>query len=386
MRWTARTNRTVCLLVAIVLAWPISYGGATGLLLWASPLLFLALLSAGDAVSLWSVLGAAALIMIVWRPRWYCRWVCPTGCLCDMVSGKRRRMSWLPPLGAGVAGAVLLASLIGVSVLSMFDPNVIFHAFFAGLRRQPVGPSLLAPVGLLLVLGLSALMPGIWCHKLCPLGGLQDAVTWVKKRVRKEADPPHDFRPARRLALGGLAGIGLGWVFKQSTAPAESHAVRPPGALAEDEFAAKCLRCGNCIKACPTRIIQPSWNASHLAGLLTPAVSFASGYCLPECTACGRVCPSDAIGPFTKDDKKTLVMGVAHVDRQACLLTELQECDRCRFYCPYQAVSIRMSDIDLVARAEILSDQCVGCGACVAVCPTSAIAVRPPADRQNRSS
>ena len=65
--------------------------------------------------------------------------------------------------------------------------------------------------------------------------------------------------PARRQFLNRFAGaaggavllsLGAGMYARQASAlPAQ--ALRPPGALAEGDFLATCLRCGLCVRGCP---------------------------------------------------------------------------------------------------------------------------------------
>ena len=43
---------------------------------------------------------------------------------------------------------------------------------------------------------------------------------------------------------------------KRLTAPGPL-AVRPPGSLSEEEFLARCIRCSQCMKVCPTSGLQP---------------------------------------------------------------------------------------------------------------------------------
>jgi Fe-S-cluster-containing hydrogenase component 2 len=90
----------------------------------------------------------------------------------------------------------------------------------------------------------------------------------------------------------------------------------------------------------------------------------------------GTVCPSGAIQRFSEGDKKNLVMGIACIRKEGCLLMTQKECDRCRHYCTYDAVSIRISDIDFSAWPVIHEDKCVGCGACVIACPVHVITVK----------
>jgi Pyruvate/2-oxoacid:ferredoxin oxidoreductase delta subunit len=88
---------------------------------------------------------------------------------------------------------------------------------------------------------------------------------------------------------------------------------------------------------------------------------------------CGTVCPSGAIKQFARDEKKNLVIGIAHVNLENCLLTTFKECDLCKKYCEYNAVEIQSNRFP--AFPIIVEDRCVGCGACVVVCPERVIHV-----------
>ena len=57
----------------------------------------------------------------------------------------------------------------------------------------------------------------------------------------------------------GVFGLLLATYSEQSKA-LPAWALRPPGALPEDQFNAACVRCGLCVRACP-------FNMLHLAEL-----------------------------------------------------------------------------------------------------------------------
>jgi ferredoxin len=58
------------------------------------------------------------------------------------------------------------------------------------------------------------------------------------------------FDTARMVCGVGMLGLGLGLYAKQVKA-LPALALRPPGALAEDDFLGACIRCGLCVRDCP---------------------------------------------------------------------------------------------------------------------------------------
>ena len=153
--------------------------------------------------------------------------------------------------------------------------------------------------------------------------------------------------------------------------------MRPPGAVSEELFAGACLRCGNCVRACPSRIIHPDTGQAGIAGLLAPVISYGTEYCLEDCNACTRVCPSGALEQLTLEEKGKYIIGEALVDGSLCLVTLAEkDCDACAQACPYDAVEIHWDEEQYIAYPLIDIDRCNGCGACEVVCPTEYKAIR----------
>ena len=100
-------------------------------------------------------------------------------------------------------------------------------------------------------------------------------------------------------------------------------------------------------------------------------------YCTPDCAACGTVCPTGAIRPFGVAGKPRLFIGTAVVRVEGCRLAEGMECDQCVRICAYDAIRIVTSDDMFAAVPEVVTERCVGCGACVVACPTGVVAVVP---------
>jgi polyferredoxin len=145
--------------------------------------------------------------------------------------------------------------------------------------------------------------------------------------------------PAIRLA----GKVGKGWYYK---------VVRPPGALAEAEFLKRCIKCGQCIKVCPTNVLQPAGIEGGIEGLWTPILNNRIGTsgCQYNCVACGSVCPTSAIRAISLDEKMgkgkfaskgPIKLGTAFVDRNRCLPCSMNKpCIVCEENCPVSPKAI----------------------------------------------
>ncbi len=128
--------------------------------------------------------------------------------------------------------------------------------------------------------------------------------------------------------------------------------IRPPGTLDEKAFLRRCIKCGQCLRICPTNVIHPDVFKSGLEGLWTPVLDFRIGTsgCQVNCIACGNICPTAAIRPISIDerrgikqflDKGPLRIGTAFVDRGRCLPWAMDKpCIVCQENCPVSPKAI----------------------------------------------
>jgi len=159
----------------------------------------------------------------------------------------------------------------------------------------------------------------------------------------------------RGLVLGGAVGLFTGPVLRLGGLTGSNNnpnLIRPPGALDEERFLARCIRCGQCMRACPSNIIQPALTEAGLEGLWTPTINYRLGDsgCQVNCIACGQVCPTAAIRPLTVDEKRgrgdfaaagPIRQGSALVDRSRCLPWVLDRpCIVCQELCPVSPKAI----------------------------------------------
>lgn len=132
--------------------------------------------------------------------------------------------------------------------------------------------------------------------------------------------------------------------------------VRPPGSLPESDFLDRCLRCGQCMRICPTNVLQPAGVDVGLEALWTPVLNNRIGTsgCQLNCVACGHICPTGSIRPFTLDEKLGLNsfaekgpirMGTAFMDRGRCLPWAMDRpCIVCQENCPVSPKAIYLRE------------------------------------------
>ena len=124
--------------------------------------------------------------------------------------------------------------------------------------------------------------------------------------------------------------------------------VRPPGSLAEREFLKRCTACGLCMRVCPTGCLQPTLGEAGLEGIWTPRVVPRIGRCEYDCTLCGHTCPTGAIAPLTIDEKHATKIGIALVDHSRCIpYAYARDCGTCVEACPFPEKAIRLVDVEV---------------------------------------
>ncbi len=358
------------------------------------------LLSLGGAVAAWTaglsaLLALPLLILPFFKGRFFCWRLCPMGFASETASRLNKRGAGLvrriPFLGKPLALAVIASAAAGCPVLLWTDPLCVFNGFFAAWRLPLTLASCATATGFVLIILASLLVPNVWCHRLCPLGGLQEMLMRLGLRLRAAsvahalgAETPSladNVRVGRRVflgfAAGGVAGLAYGRASRGRAAPAAL--IRPPGA-AETAFNALCSRCGNCMAACPYDLIVPDLGLSGADGLFTPVLKFRSQnprqeqFCFQECAACTQVCPTGALRPLSVEQKQCAAIGVARVCKTKCIAWEKGEyCVVCQEFCPYQAViEVKHKGVNCPVIDEKL---CRGCGACESQCPAEPIAI-----------
>ena len=363
----------------------------------------------------------------------------------------------LPGLGTALRSLfeAMAASDIKILNLASYAAEVIVSPVF-GYNPPAYQTGWFIGLLFLVILFLNRIRPRFWCRTLCPLGALLGIFSRISilnlekyaekctecnlclKHCQGAASPrpdqeweaaeclmcfncqnvcPEDalafrfaWRPARnhqadigkRAVLTGLAaGISFPFLARldgRIDKVSDPRLIRPPGALAETQFLELCQRCGLCMKACPTNVINPALAEAGIAGFWTPRLIMTQGYCEYTCTLCGSVCPTGAIREITAREKveQPIKIGSAYIDRGRCLpWSGNAPCIVCQEVCPTSPKAIFLKeDVVVTADKKTLKVQlpyvdlkrCVGCGICENKCPVRGLpAIRTIAAGESRS-
>jgi len=139
--------------------------------------------------------------------------------------------------------------------------------------------------------------------------------------------------------------------------------VLPPW-VSEVRLIDACTRCGACISACEERVLEvgdggfPVFNPHAGSG---------------ECTFCGSCAERCEAGVFERALSRPWSW-LAAIDEQRCLARMNVYCSACRESCTVDAIRM-FPRVGGVPFPVLQDDACTGCGACVAPCPASAIAL-----------
>jgi len=325
----------------------------------------------------WVSIGLFALVVGLGalRPRFWCRYLCPTGAVFSLGSLLR------------LTGRRVEPECIACGKC---DAACSFDAVMSDFTTHPANCAFCQV-----------------CAGVCPTQAVSFRLRWTRQELSASEEPTGPKAPAstspvpqaasvgRRgflaAGLGVLAGCAGGSTTAaairatgaQTGAGATFLPVRPPGSLPEDLFLKMCVRCGECLQACPNDVLQPLQFEQGLEGLWTPHVVADWSGCEASCNNCGKVCPTGAIRDLPLDEKKVARMGLAVIDQKTCLpLAGREECRLCADECTragYNAIHFERvgTEVDEFGNPVegsgftapvIQPEACVGCGLCQTRC------------------
>jgi ferredoxin len=201
----------------------------------------------------------------------------------------------------------------------------------------------------------------------------------------------------RRSFVGTAAATLLAVPFTRIEAGVPGAAkklLRPPMSREESDFLSSCIRCGECMKACPTGTLKPAGLEHGLRALWTPVMTPLEAPCKEGCNACSVACPTDAILKYPIEKKYAYKAGTAVFDPSNCIsFTEGKFCSECIRVCPTNAIEFKKGwepattaplhkwGVGAAGNEEIAPagrtptrpvhvkfDSCIGCGACENSC------------------
>jgi len=213
------------------------------------------------------------------------------------------------------------------------------------------------------------------CQEKCPRSVIFFGYSKPQERVAEVS-------LSRRQFVGALAGGAIMPIFA-GVRPLRKNSdpllIRPPGALAEREFLARCVRCGECMQVCIGNALHPTFLQAGFEGMFSPLLVGRSGYCEFNCTLCGQVCPTGAIRHLDLSEKHTLKIGNAYFDKNRCLpFAKGIPCIVCEEHCPTPQKAIAFREAMVINEAGeqvevkqpyIIDKLCIGCGICENKCP-----------------
>jgi len=327
-------------------------------------------------------------------------------------------LSVFPRIGLASIGATLSEAMQNLTINKTFHQGLIIGLIF------------------LAVIVLNLYRERFWCRYLCPAGALLALLSrWNLVKVRVDGEkctrckacaihcqtqatpfPNQDWQPGECVycyscaaqcpanavtfpvlassagtkpvdfprrkwifsAVLGLAVIPLFRVSASAKRPSEKL-IRPPGALPEPRFLAACVRCGECMKVCPTNALQPASNQAGAEGLWTPVLVPKIGYCEYYCSLCTQVCPTGAIKELKIREKVKVRIGSAWIRKDRCIPYALgRSCTVCEEKCPTSPKAVKLIETETAmpdgtwAAQEVPVvdlDLCIGCGICETKCP-----------------
>jgi len=253
-----------------------------------------------------------------------------------------------------------------------------------------------------------------------------------KKSLKEEQKRRKFMKQVAGLGVLGLASAGGIWAAKDFKP--DKARLRPPGAVPEDQYLTMCIKCGQCLQVCPyDSILLEDYDGK--AGVGTAYIApLERGCYLCEAFPCVLACPTGALDHEANVIEKVHMGMAIIVNESACialknekvtpemigriydhtkvitpeerrsrkvevdpnepekvilqkeLLQKLSKqegkvCTLCAELCPFEpdpTLAIGMISKDGGLFPEI-REACVGCGACVELCPTKVLQILPGA-------
>ncbi|MDV7144158.1 ferredoxin-type protein NapG [Tropicimonas sp. TH_r6] len=203
----------------------------------------------------------------------------------------------------------------------------------------------------------------------------------------KKIDRRRFLTDTARMAAGCAVGGSLLAYMARDAKALPDQALRPPGALNEDDFLAACVRCGLCVRDCPydTLVLADLGEDGPATG--TPYFTARDIPCeMCDDIPCIAACPTGALDKALTNIENAQMGTAVLVDQENCLNFLGLRCDVCYRVCPMidEAITLEprhneRSGAHAIFEPVVHAEHCTGCGICEKKCilPEAAIKVLP---------
>jgi ferredoxin-type protein NapG len=194
----------------------------------------------------------------------------------------------------------------------------------------------------------------------------------------------------RELLTGALTGRNaalaftgaLVWTHVLDESRGAGESLRPPGAQGEPDFLASCIKCGQCVEACPFDTLNLA-TASEQRATGVPYFEPRGTPCyMCEDAPCIAACPTDALLAGTAIEDARMGLAVL-IDQETCLAFQGLRCEVCYRACPLigEAIRLEMRPQERTGKHAyflpvIDSERCTGCGRCEHSCILEGAAIK----------
>lgn len=205
----------------------------------------------------------------------------------------------------------------------------------------------------------------------------------MSKEEKKKGFSRREFFAGTLRSLTGAAVGATLLGIHASNVKARAFAVRPPGALAEEKFIGKCLKCGLCVRDCPFDAIKLATPEMNVA-IGTPFLTVREVPCyMCQDIPCVKACPSGALNHDLTDIKEASMGLATLIDRENCIALQGLRCEVCFNSCPVKGEAITIETTANVRTGKhsvwepvVHSDACTGCGMCEHACILDEAAIK----------
>ena len=185
----------------------------------------------------------------------------------------------------------------------------------------------------------------------------------------------------RNVTLAATGALAWSHLLDESMGM-EGPTLRPPGAQLEPDFLASCIKCGQCVEACPYDTLKlakveegPAIGVPYFQPRATPCY-------MCEDIPCIAACPTDSLEKNTPIEESRMGLAVL-VDHENCLAYRGLPCEICYRACPLMGEAIEL-DVQPPKKTGdhayslpiVNSDRCTGCGRCEHACILEQAAIK----------